>query len=303
MNRSDPTPASTTTWESFLGAEISTRGITYPGRCATLGTGGEAIILLHGQGGHLENFSRNVKALGDVGRVYAPDALWHGLGPQPDFDERLVPAFVDQVRQLMHDEHIDRAHIVGQSMGGWTAMRLAHDHPDLVISLTLVTAQGYVGQRTDDDDAGEFPPTPGTDVRERQLGVLDSPTFDAVRSRLSGLVADPAVLTDELVGIRHQLYSRPETNASLRKVLSSYMTPGSPSRAFVLDDRMLSTVDMPSLVYWGDANPVPESVGRRMADVLRADFHCAANTGHWAQFESSEHFNRTVTDFIREVTP
>src|SRR5215472_10133278 len=130
------------TWLSLLGAQVSFGGNRYPGRYLEAGEG-EPLILLHGGGGHVENFSRNVIPYARHFHVYALDCVWHGLGPQPPFNPELLPTYVDQVLDFMGWKGIDAAHIEGQSMGGWTAMRVAAFHPRRVRRLVLTTAQGF----------------------------------------------------------------------------------------------------------------------------------------------------------------
>jgi 2-hydroxy-6-oxonona-2,4-dienedioate hydrolase len=67
-----------------------------------------------------------------------------------------------------------------------------------------------------------------------------------------------------------------------------------------LTDENLQMIGVPGLVYWGEYNLTPPALGRRMASrIPSAQFHCAANTGHWAQFENFEEHNAVVLEFLK----
>src|SRR6266849_4645466 len=85
-------------WTDLLGAEVRHGGNKYPGRYVEAGSrDAEPLLLLHGGGGHVENFSRNIMPYAQHFHVFALDCVWHGLGPQPPFNKELLPTYVDQV--------------------------------------------------------------------------------------------------------------------------------------------------------------------------------------------------------------
>ena len=285
-------------WLDHLGGELRMGEGGYRGRYV-VGGQGEPLILLHGQGGHLENFSRNFAALATRFRVFALDCVWHGLGPQNLFDPELIPAFVYQLLAFMDAQGIEAAHIEGQSMGGWTALRLAHDHPARVRRLVLTTSQGFAVKLDSGRLHAAMPPP---EMLASQLAFLQNPTRENIRQRMLGLFAQPENLPEEMIEVRHRLYNLPEVNTSLRAVVRSYMGgPDSPPRRHLVKPDELARIAAPTLVYWADANPGPSDLGRRLAEILpHAQYHCAANTGHWAQFENAEEHNREVLSFLCE---
>jgi 2-hydroxy-6-oxonona-2,4-dienedioate hydrolase len=130
-----------TFWLEMLGAEVryyAAAGV----RTRSLEAGsGPPLVLLHGTGGHAESWIRNVVPLGAHFRVYAIDMVGHGLSAKPpldytprDYAAHLV-AFLDAAG-------IARAHVTGESLGGWVALWLALDHPQRVDRLILNTAAG-----------------------------------------------------------------------------------------------------------------------------------------------------------------
>lgn len=288
----------TTIWVGLLGAQVRHGGRKYPGRFIEAGSpDAEPLLLLHGQGGHVENFSRNIMPFAQRFHVFALDCVWHGLGPQPPFDPELIPTYVDQVIDFLDWQGIEAAHIEGQSMGGWTAMRVAYHHPQRVRKLVLTTTQGF---RLAPPPGVEAPPVPSRAVADRQLEFLRNPTWENIRLRMVGLLARPERLPDELIAVRRALYTNPATNASLQQVAQHYLGgPDLPSQKHLMTERELAQIAAPTLVYWGEKNTVPPPMGERLAAAIPgARYYCAADTGHWAQFEHANEHNREVLRFL-----
>jgi pimeloyl-ACP methyl ester carboxylesterase len=252
---------------------------------------GEPLLLLHGQGGHAENFRHNIPAYAARYRVLAPDFLWHGLSEKPEMPEHLIDGLVDQVVDVLDVLGIDRCRIEGQSMGGWVATALALRHPERVQALVLTTAMGLHagGDPVDEERLAR--------VRQAQLTALAATTPEEIRTRMSGLFADPATLDDEIVEVRRRIYSAADTNRALRLVAERYFDPVQVRRSSIGPED-LGRLRLPVLVYWGTANPTPPEVGRRMAACIPGSrWHCA-EAGHWAQYERPDEHNRVVLDFL-----
>ena len=109
---------------------------------------------------------------------------------------------------------------------------------------------------------------------------------------------DPQSLTDEAIAVRHKIYNNPELNAAQQKFMATYLGGPEP-RVHEITDALLAKIARPTLVYWADHNPMPPFVGQRMASLIPgAQFHCAAHTGHWAQFENADEHNAVVLRFL-----
>jgi 2-hydroxy-6-oxonona-2,4-dienedioate hydrolase len=285
-------------WVGLMGAEVRYGGRSYPGRYLEAGSpDAEPLILLHGQGGHVENFARNVMPYAQHYHVFALDCAWHGFGPQPPFNPELIPTYMDQVLDFMDWQGIESAHIEGQSMGGWTAQRLALHHPQRVRSLVLTTAQGFRLQPLPGADA---PPVPSRATGARQMEYLLNPTWENIRQRMVGLLARSERLPDELIAARIKIYSYPPTNTSLRLVNQNYLGGSElPSQRHIMTETELAQITAPTLVYWAEKNPVPPAMGERLAAAIPgAQYYCATDTGHWAQFEHPDEHNRIVLRFL-----
>src|SRR5262249_22734763 len=177
-----------TVWSELAGLEYSIRQV-HIGAWSTrvLETGaGAPLILMHGTGGHLEAYARNLRALSSRYRVVAYDYSGHGWTTTAP-DDLEVDAYVEHLAGLMDALGIGRAHLSGESLGGWVAVKFAARYPDRVERLVLNTPGGTMA-------------TPEVMERIRSLSqaAADDPTPERIRARLEWLMADPRSVTDEL---------------------------------------------------------------------------------------------------------
>ena len=106
-----------------------------------VGTGPEALLLIHGMAGSSETWRAVLPQLSRRYRVVAPDLLGHGQSAKPRGDYSLG-AFAVWLRDLLDELGISRATIVGQSLGGGVAMQFVYQHPDYCERLILISSGG-----------------------------------------------------------------------------------------------------------------------------------------------------------------
>lgn len=110
-------------------------------RYAKRGEGGETIVLIHGFGGDLDNWLFNIDALAGAGTVYALDLPGHGQSEKSLRDASLK-GLSSALLGFMDALGIEKAHLVGHSLGGAVALRTAIDHPTRAVSLALICSAG-----------------------------------------------------------------------------------------------------------------------------------------------------------------
>lgn len=96
------------------------------------------VLLLHGLGGDHTVWNAQVGALGEHHHVLAPDLRGHGKSPTPDGSTFAFDELEGDLEAMLAALHPRPVHVVGMSAGGFLALRLLLDRPDLVRSLTLV---------------------------------------------------------------------------------------------------------------------------------------------------------------------
>jgi pimeloyl-ACP methyl ester carboxylesterase len=102
---------------------------------------GHALLLIHGMAGSSATWSAIIPRLSKKYRVIAPDLLGHGMSAKPRGDYSLG-AFAVFLRDLLDELGVDRATVVGQSLGGGIAMQFAHQHRDYCERLALIGSGG-----------------------------------------------------------------------------------------------------------------------------------------------------------------
>lgn len=283
-------------WVELLGSQVRQLQGRYRTRVLEAGDpNAPALLLLHGTGGHLENYARNIMPLARHFRVVAIDFLWHGLSQTQGFTTQVIPHLVDQVIDVLDTLGIGQAAIEGQSMGGWVAMRTALAHPHRVRRLVLTTTMGY--QPDEGAVPGYVEPDWGANLNS-SLDVLRDPSDDNVRTRMSRILARPERLTHEALQVRQALYRNPALAAVQAPFITEYLS-GQTIRQHLVTDALARQIAAPTLVYWGDKNRTPPALGQHIANTVQhGQFHCAADCGHWAQFESAPEHNRVVAEFL-----
>jgi 2-hydroxy-6-oxonona-2,4-dienedioate hydrolase len=249
---------------------------------------GEALILMAGTGGHLEAYAHNIAALARRYRVIAYDYPGHGYTTHATADLEL-PGYVDHLAGLMDALGVDRAHLNGESLGGWVAVKFAAAHPGRARKLVLNTPGGTMAR----SEVMER-------IRSLSQTAADDPTGERIRARLEWLMADPATVTDELVAIRQAIYAQPGFAGSMRHILC--LQDPEVRRRNLITDAELAAVPHGALVVWTSDDPSgPAAAGMEMAEKIRGGrFQHISDAGHWPQWEQRDVFNALVLGFLTE---
>jgi len=282
-----------TIWTELAGLDfcvttVDAAGI--PTRSLRAGSGAEAVIFLHGTSGHLEAFARNIAVHAEKYECHAIDMLGHGYTGKPDYPYE-IPRYVDHLLAYMDAVGLERAHLVGESLGGWVAAHLGSEHPDRVLSLQLLAAGGTVAN-----------PVVMDRIKTSTLRAVTTDDIDLTRSRLHLLMHDPANATEELVETRHRIYHRPDFVANIGNLLT-LQSMETRQRNLLRPDR-LARITAPTLVVWGHENPfgdVPEA--RQMAaDIPGARLELFEECGHWPQHEQAARYNPLSLEFLERAS-
>ena len=248
---------------------------------------GPAVIMLHGGGpgaSGWSNFQRNLGQLSTAHRVLLVDQPGFGKSDYVPLKESLPTVSARAVRDLMDTLGIERASLIGNSMGGAASVTFAIDYPDRIDKLILMGAAGFHFKST-------FVPMP-TEGLKVLAQVAKHPTKEGMRRLIELMVYDTSFLTDELLEQRFQA-----ALATHRAEAAEAAPP--PWRDFTQE---LGKVKAKSLVIWGrDDRVVPFDgcLGFLWA-LPDAELHVFSKCGHWAQFEHPQEFNSLVLNFLAQ---
>lgn len=255
---------------------------------------GPPVVMLHGGGpgaSGLSNYSRNIDALARSHRVIVPDLPGYGRSGKHFDHEDPFGFLAGAVRGVLDQLGLAGAHLVGNSLGGAAALRLAMESPQRVGRLVLM-GPGGIGMTRSLPTAG--------------LRSLLSYYSDGGPSRAKlatfirdYLVYDGSAVPDEVIETRYQASLDPEVIADppLRR-------PSGPRTLWRMDltrDPRLRKLPNPTLILWGRDDRVNRPSGGPMLAKLLPDAQLVmtSRTGHWMQWERAELFNRLVADFLQ----
>lgn len=287
-------------WLDFLGAEIRYVDTPKFGRFRIAEAGkenAETLFLMHGIGGHLEAYAKNVVALAETFHVVAFDFLGHGLSEKRDDIDYIPSTYAEMLADLMDTLGVESAHISGESLGGWVAGLFAVRYPQRTKRLILNTAGGIpiVSEKGKQDlrDLDE--------LNRKNFG--KAPTMESVRQRMQWLIHESNwdLLDDELIGSRLALYTRSDFQKSAPHVFS--LLKRTQELAEKGEMLPLEQVGVDTLFFWTRDNPIHDVAAAEAACARTPGaqlYIMAANAAHWPQYEAPAEFNSVVTKFLLE---
>lgn len=251
---------------------------------------GPPLVLLHGSGPGVSgwsNFRGNLPVLAETFRTVVPDLPGFGLSPLPEIDRAYPRIAAEAVRELFDELGIDRAAVLGNSMGGYAAAELALAHPDRVDRLVLMGPGGLA--------ANTFGPDPSEGAR-RLFDFMASPSRAAMEAWVDTMVANKKVVDDQLIDERLQNALQP---GAMEAAMAIFGSLGRFPEEVPLWARA-SRITTPTLVTWGrDDRMLPFEGGLfAFRQLPNAELHVFSGCGHWAQVERKDDFERIVTEFV-----
>ena len=250
---------------------------------AEMGTG-PAVVFIHGSGpgaSGQSNFRQNGEAFAAAGyRVVLPDLIGYGGSSKPEGIDYTLELFTDTLHEALVAHGVEKAVLVGNSLGGGIAIQMALDHPEFVERLILM-APGCIEER---EDYFKMPGIAG------MVSSFGGPEFNEEEQRrlITNLVHDPVHVTDALVKERFAV-----ARIQPKDVIVRMRTPNLRPR--------LAELKMPILLFWGYNERFMPLTGidyflESCDDVRVVTFN---KVGHWVQVERADEFNRYAVEFLR----
>lgn len=245
------------------------------------GQGAPAVVLLHGWGGDTTSWGRQIPALSKSHRVLVVDLPGHGLSDAPKADYTLA-YLAGGVLAAMDEAGVKRAVVVGHSLGGAVARRLALDHPERVSGIILV------------DAAILFRPE---DPAERAKWARDNAAFAASLAG-PGSAGKAAAFVDSLQGP-----TTPEDiKARVREKVAAtpdHVRAGAMAGFVDPEAWDLRAVPVPTLaVYAFNPHEPPDLEARLRGLFPDLTYHLLTGVGHWYHQERPEPLNRWMLAFL-----
>ena len=253
---------------------------------------GPALIMVHGGGpgaSGWSNFSRNIEPMVARGyRVILIDCPGFGGTDSLLVTESRGLVNARAIKGLMDVLGIERASLIGNSLGGFSSMEFALAYPERLDKLILMGAAGL--------GVSIFQPLPMEGIKTL-MGLYRAPSMEALQRMIQVFVYDPARITPELMQGRYDnMMKRPE---HLKNFVESF--DRNPRTLMADLTPRLPEIKHPTLALWGrDDRFIPLDHGLRLIwSMPNAELHVFNNCGHWCQWEHADKFNRLVDDFLK----
>jgi pyruvate dehydrogenase E2 component (dihydrolipoamide acetyltransferase) len=235
--------------------------------------GGTPLVLIHGFGGDLNNWLFNQPVLAEHYDVLALDLPGHGRSGK-QVGEGDLTSLSEVFAAFLDALTIERAHLVGHSLGGALALLFALDNPGRVTGLTLLAPAG-LGPEIDMDFIEGF---------------IAADRRKEMRAALSHLVADPELISRDMVNDVLKYKRLDGVEAALRSLAAGLFPDG---RQTTLDPSRLAELTMPVQVIWGEADRIlPISHVESLPD--QVDVHRLTGIGHMPHMEAAGEVNRLI---------
>ena len=267
-----------------IGESVDAGGI----RTNYLHTGsGAPVVLVHGSGPGVSayaNWRLTLPPLAERFEVFAPDMVGFGFTDRPEGVAYTLETWVDQLVGFLDALELPRVSVVGNSLGGAIALRLAARHPQRVHRLALMGSVGV-----------DFPITEGLDT---VWGY--QPSIAAMRRCLDFFAFDRSLVSDELAEVRYRASIQPGFQESFGS-----MFPAPRQRwveAMCTPEEEIAALEHEVLIVHGrDDQVIPLRTSLRLHELIdRSQLHVFGRCGHWTQIEHSARFAALLIAFLGE---
>jgi 4,5:9,10-diseco-3-hydroxy-5,9,17-trioxoandrosta-1(10),2-diene-4-oate hydrolase len=250
------------------------------------------LVMLHGGGPGASSWSNFGTALPGFAAAYRTllvDQPGFGGSDKPPVVGNYYRFSADAVVALLDELGLKKVHLLGNSLGGGTAMRLALSYPDRVGRLVMMGPGGLSLNLFHAD------PTEGV---QRLMDFGADPTREKLRAFISTMVVNQELVTDELVEERFADATAPGAQDAMRSMGMSFWNRETAEDGMLW--REAHRVRHHTLLTWGREDRVNPLDGAMVALKLipRAQLHVFPRCGHWAQIEAADEFREIAVQFL-----
>jgi 2-hydroxy-6-oxonona-2,4-dienedioate hydrolase len=264
---------------------------------------GEPLVLIHGGSfGYFENsedWELNLEGLAQDFHVFAFDKIGTGYSDNPPTEaEYLIGTTVQHAYDFIQTMGLGRAHVAGHSRGGYTATRLALEHPEVVETLFIVDSSSLMAPHNPQYDQWDEEAKQIADLRERYRYLIAVNSYSGDH------------ITDSLLDSILEIESLPKTLEAKRIMEGGKVIEHNRD----LVERQAEThewiraggIKCPTLIIWGydDPSATMDRCGIPcmrliLPSVPRSAMHIINHAGHLVFREQPEEFNDAIRDFVR----
>lgn len=248
---------------------------------------GEPIILLHGFFFDSYMWDKNINALAERYKVYAPDLWGFGFSTRQPLDYG-YPLYTRQLHAFIDALNIPKASLIGQSMGAGTIITFTISSPDRVDRIVLVDAAGMpnrlpiMGRISNLHGVGEFMYGLKSDfIRRMTLG--------------NTFIHNREIITEEFFDNATRFHKIQSTSSVMLQITRKQFFD-----TLTKEIQELSSMIVPTLLVWGrQEKSISLSIGMKLHEMLPGSrFEVLDEAGHCSNIDQPDRFNQLVLDFL-----
>jgi pimeloyl-ACP methyl ester carboxylesterase len=260
---------------------------------------GPPVVLIHGMLNSSSHWRSVALSLADRHTVIAPDLIGHGDSAAPRGDYSLG-AHAASIRDLLSAIGVDRATIVGHSLGGGVAMQFFYQFPQRVERLVLVSSGGLGREVSPLLRTAALPGMAALlslTIHPRLVGAL---WHAGERLRRRGVSS--GVYLQAIARAMRPLENSEAQGAFLHTLRSVIDVHG---QRVAATDRLYLLESIPTLIVWGERdNTIPIEHGRRAHDATpNSSFRTLSEAAHFPHLEDPHGLSSLLREFIAETRP
>jgi len=240
---------------------------------------GPVVILLHGLGGSTANWAPTIAPLAQKYRVIVPDQIGFGKSDKPMLNYR-VSTLVDFLDGFYKQVGVQKATLVGNSLGGFTAAAFAIAHPEKVDKLVLVDAAGFAV-------TGDLDP--------KVLNGLNASTRQQVKDLLALVFYNKEQFGSDMA---IEMFFASRVTAGDQYTVQRFID--SIARGEDMLDGKLAAIKHSTLIIWGREDGLTQlAMGQRFnKEIAGSQLFIIEKCGHVPQLEKAAEFNAGLLKFL-----
>jgi pimeloyl-ACP methyl ester carboxylesterase len=254
---------------------------------------GRPLLLIHGYGAGMWVWEKQIDVLSQSYRVYALDIIGHGFSDRPKIPYT-PETYIHFLRDFMDGEGIEKATLIGNSMGGGMAWAMADLFPERVERLILINCiPPDILNKVNNESFQTLVAI--KDIPVLPYLVIASRNKRSIQWILRDCVSDIKLITPEILDRQYRLSKIKGSTWVL------YSTLTHAGEALKLKDQ-LSLIQHPTLFIWGEKDHIfPPRIGETLHHTIpNSEFLKIENSGHIPMWETPDEVNRAILDFLNK---
>lgn len=266
----------------------------YKTRYWSYGNSESIILLLHGFAFSVEIWESNIHDLSKNHKVIALDLLGFGLTDKPKGKHK-IEIYPNFVFEFLKQMSIQKAHVVGHSMGGLIATKLAQMHPEIVESLILLGSAGFDTKIPMHFRVFSLPFVGEMFIKPNKQGLI---------SALRRNTYVKSAVTPKLANKLFEFSLHPEMGVTLLKITRTAINIFG-FKSFIIKSIKIEidNLTMPVLIIWGKEDAIIYLEHAYIANKLikHSKLVVFEECGHLPQLEHPEKFNQLLVSFLTNL--